>query len=627
MRFLIFISIFFSPSFLWAQSDTEKEVKSTIKKVTVYQKGAEINRTASVYLSKGNTTLLFKDLPSKVNKESIQAKGNKSLTIVSVSHNYDFLSDKKNSKQKEEWRQRIQVINDSLEQITGYQQVYEEEKSLLLANKRLGGDSGVNVEDLRNAANFYRSRLMEIESKRKALKRRIDQLELEQEAIQAQLNQFNGKSGKTSSTVKVVVSTKTAGTYQLDLRYTINEARWVANYDLRIDALDAPINLAYKAKVFQNTEEDWKKVKLVLSTGNPDENNTIPQLSPYYLSFNNYITDRLAGRVGGLAVNTPFRGVVEGVVMDENGEPIPGASVVIKGTTQGVSTDIDGRYKLHVPTGNNVLEVRYIGYVSQQKVINSGTMNFALQADVEQLEEVVVVGYGVQGRTRKKEARTQAVASIAPKQLVPLGISKSYTSTEFEIKMPYTIPSDNQAYDVTMVEYQVPATYQYSAVPKLSEDAYLTALIPDWTEYQLETGVANLFFEGVYKGKSLLDMGVMEDTMKISIGKDKGVAISRELQKEYAKKSTFGGSRMALKSWEITVKNNKSTSIEIALKDQVPISTDEDIKVELIDISGAEQDEDNGTLKWKLKLKPKQKKVLRVKYEVKYPSGRNLVVQ
>ena len=58
------------------------------------------------------------------------------------------------------------------------------------------------------------------------------------------------------------------------------------------------------------------------------------------------------------------------------------------------------------------------------------------------------------------------------KEHIPLAIEKRQMSTEFEIEIPYSIPSDNQPYDVTMIEYQVAASYQYSAVPKLSDDSY-----------------------------------------------------------------------------------------------------------------------------------------------------------
>ncbi|MDR1091361.1 MAG: TonB-dependent receptor [Prevotella sp.] len=116
-------------------------------------------------------------------------------------------------------------------------------------------------------------------------------------------------------------------------------------------------------------------------------------------------------------VVTPTQARVEkritGTVVDERGEPVIGANVVEKGTTNGVITDIDGKFSLSVPD-NATLEVSYIGYVVQSIPIrNQTTLQIILKEDSQTLEEVVVVGYG----TRKKSALTTAVASLSGDEL------------------------------------------------------------------------------------------------------------------------------------------------------------------------------------------------------------------
>ena len=91
---------------------------------------------------------------------------------------------------------------------------------------------------------------------------------------------------------------------------------------------------------------------------------------------------------------------VTGVVKDQNGEPIIGANVSVKGTTLGTITGIDGDFVLDVPE-NAVIQVSYIGYVSQE--LRSGGKNrldIVLKEDTQALEEVVVVGYGVQKKSK-----------------------------------------------------------------------------------------------------------------------------------------------------------------------------------------------------------------------------------
>lgn len=104
---------------------------------------------------------------------------------------------------------------------------------------------------------------------------------------------------------------------------------------------------------------------------------------------------------------------VSGKVLDAHGEPVIGANVVEKGTTNGIVTDIDGEFSLHV-SENAVLLVSYIGYFNvETDVRNQTRVQIVLQEDTQNLDEVIVVGYGVQ----KKANLTGAVATISAKEL------------------------------------------------------------------------------------------------------------------------------------------------------------------------------------------------------------------
>ena len=101
--------------------------------------------------------------------------------------------------------------------------------------------------------------------------------------------------------------------------------------------------------------------------------------------------------------------VISGIITDSSGESIIGANVFVKGTTQGTITDIDGRFSLDVPTDNAILVVSYIGYLEQQiPVKGRKDWNIILKDDLQKLDEVVVVGYGVQ----RKVTTTGAVSKI-----------------------------------------------------------------------------------------------------------------------------------------------------------------------------------------------------------------------
>lgn len=122
-------------------------------------------------------------------------------------------------------------------------------------------------------------------------------------------------------------------------------------------------------------------------------------------------------RIDGLTNSTAFASPeiqVSGRVTDEQSNPIPGANVLIKGTTLGTSTDAEGRFSLSVPDAGAVLIVSFIGYLTKEVEVGAQTeINITLISDVKQLSEVVVVGYG----TQKKASVTGAISSVSEKEI------------------------------------------------------------------------------------------------------------------------------------------------------------------------------------------------------------------
>ena len=104
---------------------------------------------------------------------------------------------------------------------------------------------------------------------------------------------------------------------------------------------------------------------------------------------------------------------ITGTITDAKGEPLLGVNVVVKGTTNGTITDLDGKYALDVEP-NAILVISYIGYVTQQMPVSGNVMNITLKEDTQNLDEVVVVGYG----TQQKKDITGSVAVIDTEELL-----------------------------------------------------------------------------------------------------------------------------------------------------------------------------------------------------------------
>src|SRR5690606_9902041 len=102
---------------------------------------------------------------------------------------------------------------------------------------------------------------------------------------------------------------------------------------------------------------------------------------------------------------------VRGIVVDENGDPAVGATIQVKGTTQGAVTDINGNFNLSAPTGGTLI-VSYVGYTTQEVPVSSN-VRIVLSEDSEMLEDIVVVGY----MQRKISATSASVVKVNAKEI------------------------------------------------------------------------------------------------------------------------------------------------------------------------------------------------------------------
>jgi uncharacterized protein (TIGR02231 family) len=198
-------------------------------------------------------------------------------------------------------------------------------------------------------------------------------------------------------------------------------------------------------------------------------------------------------------------------------------------------------------------------------------------------------------------------------------VQNNTVNTEFKIAIPYTIPSDNVQYDVAMKTETLKATYAYITVPKLDNDAFLKARITDWAQYSLLPGESNIYFKGTFVGKGYIDPAQANDTLDLSLGRDRGISVKRDMLKDFCKNNLLGGKKTTSKAYEITIQNNKRQSIELIIEDQIPVSSSGEITVEMEENSGASYDNTTGKLTWKQVLQPGETVKKQLRFTVSYP--------
>jgi uncharacterized protein (TIGR02231 family) len=203
-------------------------------------------------------------------------------------------------------------------------------------------------------------------------------------------------------------------------------------------------------------------------------------------------------------------------------------------------------------------------------------------------------------------------------------LTENQLNTTFEIDLPYDIKTDGDLQSVTIKEEKINATLKNYAAPKINRDAFLLAEIADWETLNLLPGMATIIMDDTYLGKTQIDPNISADTMNISLGRDRRVVINRAKVKEFTTTKRSGSSTTQTFTYEITVKNNKSTDVELILKDQYPLSQVKEVEVKLKEDGGASVNEELGVLTWDISLKAGESRKVRFSYTVKYPSEKRI---
>jgi uncharacterized protein (TIGR02231 family) len=198
-------------------------------------------------------------------------------------------------------------------------------------------------------------------------------------------------------------------------------------------------------------------------------------------------------------------------------------------------------------------------------------------------------------------------------------VSENVIETEYEIRLNYNIPSDGKEHFAAIMVKDLKTLYRYKAIPKLNNNVYLTAVLPDWEDAITMGGEASIYYDGSYIGETNLTPGGTEDTMQLSLGIDKNIAIKRQKIKDKCSQKVLDNDIIHQYTFEITMKNSRATKIEIDVEDQLPLTQDKTVSIERKELSGAKYDEITGILKWRTNIQAKDSKKLTLTYQIKAP--------
>ncbi|MDO8998549.1 MAG: DUF4139 domain-containing protein [Bacteroidota bacterium] len=557
MKYIFYLLII--PFFGFSQAQNqEQRIETPVKAVTLYLDGAEVNQQKSVNLNPGITSIVFTNLSPKLIPKSIQVNVGAGVSVLSVSEKLNFLSLNAESLKIKQLRDSLKENKYKTQQLVYDKEAYDKEKELLAKNNSIGGqDKGVAISELKLAADFYRSRIKEINTEILKLDTKINESYVLNNRIQGELNELNAQENKPTGEIIILLQCDTKFATNIDLKYVVSDAGWAPYYELKAEDIGKPITLVYRARAFNNTGINWSDVKLKLSTSDPTRNASKPAIAPWFLNFNMDVYNN--NNVSGYSKNAPAMAYQQSQINSDNLENQYGSRIQLSEKEQKSFNDYKSKGKRE----------------EANKVI---------------YEEVQV----------------------------------SELSAEFEIKKAYTIPSDAKPYIVEVTTYSLDATFKHFSIPKVEKDAFLLARITGWEDLDLIEGPANVYFGGTFVGQSYVNPRSVNDTLDLSFGRDSKVIVTRTKIKDFNRDRTMGSSRKIVYSYEMIIKNNRKTAVNIDLEDQLPISQNSEIFVDAIELSKGMVNKDDGKVSWKFLIPPGESQKVIYTYSIKYPKNRNV---
>ncbi|MBP7688239.1 MAG: mucoidy inhibitor MuiA family protein [Thermoflexales bacterium] len=205
---------------------------------------------------------------------------------------------------------------------------------------------------------------------------------------------------------------------------------------------------------------------------------------------------------------------------------------------------------------------------------------------------------------------------------VPEAMVESRGATvTFKLAQVVSVPSDNSPHKVNIAAISLPPKLDYLSVPKLAEAVYRRATLTNRSEYLLLPGQANLFVDGDFVGTLTLDRVAPNEEFDLTLGVDERVVVTRELKAREVDKKIIGDRRRIRVAYEIEVRNLRDRAIDLEVRDQLPVSRHEQIKVKLeaADPKPIEQTELNELI-WKLSPAANAKQLCRFDFTIEHPA-------
>jgi uncharacterized protein (TIGR02231 family) len=306
MKIKLLLTILFFGTAIWANDKVT--VKSTLTGVTVYMQGAQLQHKANYTIKPGLSEVIVEGISAQIAPSTIQVKATGAVVILDSK--YEFYYPQPNTMATvtelppkvraaiKALEDSIRLVNFELRDINDEIEVLVAARKIIISNGAVKGQGKVNdsIQLLKSTVDYYTTKVSELNKKISALDRQkvkktdlISSLDQRLNDLRNYAEQNNPQPEiKGIPRIVITLMAKEAASGRIELSYLASNAGWTPLYDIRSEASSGKISLTYKAQVRQQTGLDWNDIKLSISTNNPYANKTKPELSPWYIDYQEY---------------------------------------------------------------------------------------------------------------------------------------------------------------------------------------------------------------------------------------------------------------------------------------------------------------------------------------------------
>ncbi len=309
-KFLVLVVLTVCLSSVYLVAD-DLEVSGVIKSVTVYTDRALIEQETTVAVPAGTTVFKLTGLSPYIDLSTINVNGTGQFTIMAVTQQINYIRQGIESPAVKSLRDQLKALEEKIEERKAAIGVLEEKKEFLVANRAvMSGNTSFSIEQFKNMMSYYASNIEEITMDIILENRIVMDYQQQAGALKKQIDEVTVKENLPTGEIAVTVSADRSVNGQLLFSYVVLNAGWYPSYDIRVDDIDGPLTVVYKANIYQTTGMDWNDVMISLSNATPWVSGNVPGLYPWYIDF---YYPRPAMRMANAKSVTP----VSEAVMDE----------------------------------------------------------------------------------------------------------------------------------------------------------------------------------------------------------------------------------------------------------------------------------------------------------------------